>query len=221
MAGVVVGQLHHVALTGAGNPLSRADEVLPTLQRLYVDAGLLEQVAPVRQHHRMHIVRQTKDPTPVGVWGQTSLDDPVVHPRSAQKRNQVDKPHLLHRTAEEAAGPADLHLDQVGHVQVGPKRSAQPTGHRLPVHQLHVQPDARMLRLEGRSGFLIRNSVVAGKGPQAQGSRILLYGIEGQKDTSEQSDDQYENGRLAKREVIFDWPIDHRTVLCDKKPELD
>ena len=57
-------------------------EVGPGFDRIDIDAGFLQEIAAVGEHHRVDVVRQTVDLAAVGIGGKARLDDAIVIPVS-------------------------------------------------------------------------------------------------------------------------------------------
>ena len=165
----------------------------------------------------MHIVRQTVNLTATRIGRIARLDDAVVITRPLENRHQIDKTHIVRWAAKKGPGATYLDLDQVGHVEIGPKRGAQPTVNRIAMHQLHVQLCAGVLRLKRGHGLLIRHRVIAGKGPKTQRRRRLFYGMKYEICAGEQSNNQNERGRLAKRQPIRKRTIRHAQSLGEEE----
>ena len=99
--------------------------------------------------------------------------------------------------------PADenLHVDQLGHVELGPKRGAQTAVHRLALELAYVDLHAGMHELVRGAGSAILQGVLRYERPYARGRGVHRHRMGHHPEPRERGEDEHHERRGTEREL--------------------
>ncbi len=186
---------HAVAVEIAGHALAGGDELVPGVERGDVDPRRLHQIAPVGEHHRVHVVRQRVEAPLRRPEAEARRDQPVGEPVGAQQIGQIDEADVAGRPAGEESQRALEHLRQIGDLGAGQHGVLQAAAQRRPVGELDLHGHA-VRALEGRDGAPVGVVVRLGEGDQHQigAGRAVAAGGEPGRGRRERRDGDPERG---------------------------